>query len=862
MGISELRAMALCRGYRTSVLRSMLRGCCAALVLFVVCGASQELLPLDDSPMEPIGLGDPQQIASMVSKPKPTEVESDGVSEIKATALKTVAAAAEQAREKADEALAKPAAKETTPAVANKLPEEPSTVLANIKSYVSERMASPDVVALREFELNRFKKKYPGALDLAVKNTEPATAEEAARGKIEAAILKSMKSAANKAKMMAAEKAAVANEVKKIDNKVHLKQIVSENVTVSAQSALKKDEVVIQKEEAQEKSKVATLSEAAKVVGAAGQPKIQARIAIAKEEVAADEAQAAKAKELGANLQAEVRKDVKKDLKANDKLMKAAVSKDVKKDVEEKVEQKAQDAAEKAIKDVVSSMKKGMGRAVARKKRDGEIKLAKARLMARNADPTDSDEYWSRRRRYAERKADMLEKIDDSKKGKFIEERIKANARKKQKAEQKIALEKSKAKELEDERAAEKKAKVDKELATKAGLKAQIKDQLSSAFVNAIATQSVVETEDKEKDSEEKKESAAKEEKEEEPETSVQKEARLKEEYELFNSKLGEQKVLAEAEKLRVTKAKARINRRNDAVQDAVMMKQAKDATVLLTNAQVEFKKHKANLELSLDNIDQTKMKGKAIKVELDEVVKYNSDPNTVAFDSIMKKVGSADFLNMAKAAVKETLNPKPKVADAPAMVRQLSTQEKVEQAEAAVEVDDHNLEQKKDQVKKVQQEKLVADEKERIQAARAKAANRAKIAALAAELKHDQLNAPPGVAIADATGKEAKSEAKEEKSEEKPAAKEDAKEQKVAAKEDAKEQKVAAKEDAKEQKPAAKEDAKEQKPAAKEQKVAAKEQKPAAKEQKPAAKEQKPTQEKPAANKKPTDEEKPKLRE
>merc|ERR1712086_123925 len=836
MGISELRAMALCRGYRTSVLRSMLRGCCAALVLFVVCGASQELLPLDDSPMEPIGLGDPQQIASMVSKPKPTEVESDGVSEIKATALKTVAAAAEQAREKADEALAKPAAKETTPAVANKLPEEPSTVLANIKSYVSERMASPDVVALREFELNRFKKKYPGALDLAVKNTEPGTAEEAARGKIEAAILKSMKSAANKAKMMAAEKAAVANEVKKIDNKVHLKQIVSENVTVSAQSALKKDEVVIQKEEAQEKSKVATLSEAAKVVGAAGQPKIQARIAIAKEEVAADEAQAAKAKELGANLQAEVRKDVKKDLKANDKLMKAAVSKDVKKDVEEKVEQKAQDAAEKAIKDVVSSMKKGMGRAVARKKRDGEIKLAKARLMARNADPTDSDEYWSRRRRYAERKADMLEKIDDSKKGKFIEERIKANARKKQKAEQKIALEKSKAKELEDERAAEKKAKVDKELATKAGLKAQ----LSSAFVNAIATQSVVETEDKEKDSEEKKESAAKEGKEEEPETSVQKEARLKEEYELFNSKLGEQKVLAEAEKLRVTKAKARIDRRNDAVQDAVMMKQAKDATVLLTNAQVEFKKHKANLELSLDNIDQTKMKGKAIKVELDEVVKYNSDPNTVAFDSIMKKVGSADFLNMAKAAVKETLNPKPKVADAPAMVRQLSTQEKVEQAEAAVEVDDHNLEQKKDQVKKVQQEKLVADEKERIQAARAKAANRAKIAALAAELKHDQLNAPPGVAIADATGKEAKSEAKEEKSEEKPAAKEDAKEQK----------------------PAAKEDAKEQKPAAKEQKVAAKEQKPAAKEQKPAAKEQKPTQEKPAANKKPTDEEKPKLRE
>merc|ERR1712166_884749 len=359
MGISELRAMALCRGYRTSVLRSMLRGCCAALVLFVVCGASQELLPLDDSPMEPIGLGDPQQIASMVSKPKPTEVESDGVSEIKATALKTVAAAAEQA----DEALAKPAAKETTPAVANKLPEEPSTVLANIKSYVSERMASPDVVALREFELNRFKKKYPGALDLAVKNTEPATAEEAARGKIEAAILKSMKSAANKAKMMAAEKAAVANEVKKIDNKVHLKQIVSENVTVSAQSALKKDEVVIQKEEAQEKSKVATLSEAAKVVGAAGQPKIQARIAIAKEEVAADEAQAAKAKELGANLQAEVRKDVKKNLKANDKLMKAAVSKDVKKDVEEKVEQKAQDAAEKAIKDVVSSMKKGMDRA-------------------------------------------------------------------------------------------------------------------------------------------------------------------------------------------------------------------------------------------------------------------------------------------------------------------------------------------------------------------------------------------------------------------------------------------------------------------------------------------------------------------
>merc|ERR1712086_879789 len=518
-----------------------------------------------------------------------------------------------------------------------------------------------------------------------------------------------------------------------------------------------------------------------------------------------------------------------------------------------------------AIKDVVSSMKKGMGRAVARKKRDGEIKLAKARLMARNADPTDSDEYWSRRRRYAERKADMLEKIDDSKKGKFIEERIKANARKKQKAEQKIALEKSKAKELEDERAAEKKAKVDKELATKAGLKAQIKDQLSSAFVNAIATQSVVETEDKEKDSEEKKESQLSPEsaaKEEEPETSVQKEARLKEEYELFNSKLGEQKVLAEAEKLRVTKAKARINRRNDAVQDAVMMKQAKDATVLLTNAQVEFKKHKANLELSLDNIDQTKMKGKAIKVELDEVVKYNSDPNTVAFDSIMKKVGSADFLNMAKAAVKETLNPKPKVADAPAMVRQLSTQEKVEQAEAAVEVDDHNLEQKKDQVKKVQQEKLVADEKERIQAARAKAANRAKIAALAAELKHDQLNAPPGVAIADATGKEAKSEAKEEKSEEKPAAKEDATEQKVAAKEDAKEQKVAAKEDAKEQKPAAKEDAKEQKPAAKEQKVAAKEQKPAAKEQKPAAKEQKPTQEKPAANKKPTDEEKPKLRE
>merc|ERR1711865_1291912 len=190
---------------------------------------------------------------------------------------------------------------------------------------------------------------------------------------------------------------------------------------------------------------------------------------------------------------------------------------------------------------------------------------------------------------------------------------------------------------------------------------------------------------------------------------------------------------------------------------------------------------------------------------------------------------GSADFLNMAKAAVKETLNPKPKVADAPAMVRQLSTQEKVEQAEAAVEVDDQNLEQKKDQVKKVQQEKLVADEKERIQAARAKAANRAKIAALAAELKHDQLNAPPGVAIADATGKEAKSEAKEEKSEEKPAAKEDATEQK---------------------------------PAAKEQKVAAKEQKPAAKEQKPAAKEQKPTQEKPAANKKPTDEEKPKLRE
>merc|ERR1712194_52511 len=241
----------------------------------------------------------------------------------------------------------------------------------------------------------------------------------------------------------------------------------------------------------------------------------------------------------------------------------------------------AQDAAEKAIKDVVSSMKKGMDRAVARKKRDEEIKLAKARLMARNADPTDSDEYWSRRRRYAERKADMLEKIDDSKKGKFIEERIKANARKKQKAEQKIALEKSKAKELEDERAAEKKAKVDKELATKVGLKAQIKDQLSSAFVNAIATQSVVETEDKE----------------EEPETSVQKEARLKEEYELFNSKLGEQKVLAEAEKLRVTKAKARINRRNDAVQDAVMMKQAKDATVLLTNAQVEFKKHKANLE-------------------------------------------------------------------------------------------------------------------------------------------------------------------------------------------------------------------------------------------------------------------------
>merc|ERR1711865_686333 len=846
MGISELRAMALCRGYRTSVLRSMLRGCCAALVLFVVCGASQELLPLDDSPMEPIGLGDPQQIASMVSKPKPTEVESDGVSEIKATALKTVAAAAEQAREKADEALAKPAAKETTPAVANKLPEEPSTVLANIKSYVSERMASPDVVALREFELNRFKKKYPGALDLAVKNTEPATAEEAARGKIEAAILKSMKSTANKAKMMAAEKAAVANEVKKIDNKVHLKQIVSENVTVSAQSALKKDEVVIQKEEAQEKSKVATLSEAAKVVGAAGQPKIQARIAIAKEEVAADEAQAAKAKELGANLQAEVRKDVKKDLKANDKLMKAAVSKDVKKDVEEKVEQKAQDAAEKAIKDVVSSMKKGMDRAVARKKRDEEIKLAKARLMARNADPTDSDEYWSRRRRYAERKADMLEKIDDSKKGKFIEERIKANARKKQKAEQKIALEKSKAKELEDERAAEKKAKVDKELATKAGLKAQIKDQLSSAFVNAIVTQSVVETEDKEKDSEEKKESqlspesaakeedpegsvqekkesAAKEEKEEEPETSVQKEARLKEEYELFNSKLGEQKVLAEAEKLRVTKAKARINRRNDAVQDAVMMKQAKDATVLLTNAQVEF----------------------------DEVVKYNSDPNTVAFDSIMKKVGSADFLNMAKAAVKETLNPKPKVADAPAMVRQLSTQEKVEQAEAAVEVDDQNLEQKKAQVKKVQQEKLVADEKETIQAARAKAANRAKIAALAAELKHDQLNAPPGVAIADATGKEAKSEAKEEKSEEKPAAKEDATEQKPAAKEDATEQKVAAKEDAKEQKAAAKEE-----------KVAAKEQKPAAKEQKPAAKEQKPTQEKPAANKKPTDEEKPKLRE
>merc|ERR1712166_1238612 len=251
MGISELRAMALCRGYRTSVLRSMLRGCCAALVLFVVCGASQELLPLDDSPMEPIGLGDPQQIASMVSKPKPTEVESDGVSEIKAMALKPLLL------------LLNRPAKRPTRLWRSLRPKKPHLLLqASCQRNPARCWQTLNPMCLREFELNRFKKRYPGALDLAVKNPPPATAEEAARGKIEAAILKSMKSAANKAKMRAAEKAAVANEVKKIDNKVHLKQIVSENVTVSAQSALKKDEVVIQKEEAQEKSKVAAKEDA------------------------------------------------------------------------------------------------------------------------------------------------------------------------------------------------------------------------------------------------------------------------------------------------------------------------------------------------------------------------------------------------------------------------------------------------------------------------------------------------------------------------------------------------------------------------------------------------------------------------
>ena len=285
----------------------------------------------------------------------------------------------------------------------------------------------------------------------------------------------------------------------------------------------------------------------------------------------------------------------------------------------------------------------------------------------------------------------------------------------------------------------------------------------------------------------------------------------------MSNSKLDEKKVLVKAEQLRVAKNKERIKRRGDAVQDSVLAKQAKEATVLLTNAQVDLKKHKANLELSLMEADQAEVKKKAIKAKLDEIVKYNRDPNSSIFDKIMKKISesggnAADFLSGAKTAVKDAMANKPKVPDAPAMVSELSTQEKVEQAEATVEIDDKILEQKKNKEREVQLAKLAAEEKSKLQSATARAANKAKIAKLSAELKQDQLNAgvaTPGVAIADATadatGKEAKSEARKENSEEKPAAK----------------------------------------------------------EQKPAAKEQKPTQEKPAANKKPTvKEEKPKLRE
>jgi len=255
----------------------------------------------------------------------------------------------------------------------------------------------------------------------------------------------------------------------------------------------------------------------------------------------------------------------------------------------------------------------------------------------------------------------------------------------------------------------------------------------------------------------------------------------------LSNSKLDEKKVLVKAEQLRVAKTKERIKRRGDAVQDSVLAKQAKEATVLLTNAQVDLKKHKANLELSLMEADQAEVKKKAIKAKLDEIVKYNRDPNSSIFDKIMKRINesggnAADFLSGAKTAVKDAMANKPKVPDAPAMVSELSTQEKVEQAEATVEIDDKILEQKKNKEREVQLilAKLATEEKSKLQSAAARAANKAKIAKLSAELKQDQLNAgvaTPRVAIADATadatGKEAKSEARKENSEEKPAAKE-----------------------------------------------------------------------------------------
>jgi hypothetical protein len=533
---------------------------------------------------------------------------------------------------------------EGTFAIPGNQPDLESSMDERIQKYIQARLASPEVVAMIKAETARFNKRNPGALSMhKAKADAPRDPLQAAEQKMEASVEAQLALPSTKRKIDQETKVAVAAEADKIQKRLHLAEETKQSVNVEASQVLGKLKDQADRDMAKASSRLEGSSSALKQVGnqisAEGKAKLQKNLADAKAKVKAAAGEESEVSKLEKEKKALEEAAVEQQLAKDNKDIRKSLQGKMRAEVTERVKVGAEETADSKIKDIAESIDAGVKRAETLKKIAEEKKRMLAAMKIPKVD-LDNDKYWTRRRSFRAEKAKLTGELLETPKQEQAE---KAQKEKKQEAEA-AKKKKEQAKAEEADQAEAEKAVMQ---AGKQALKDQVAEQMPPNLVATLAASAVGVAEAEELSEEESAVPV-----EELPKVDLTEEAKADLSLEQAKNSENEQKALAHRLSNRIDAAIDREAELRKEVQDALNLKQAKEARAGIARAELDKSKDKDQLKLTKVRLSAAKatvleaeqrveaIKAKKVPVGLKQVAeKVSPQQLVIAADEVVQKM-------------------------------------------------------------------------------------------------------------------------------------------------------------------------------------------------------------------------------